>query len=118
METLERFYLVNSLLALRSVGNSVPWFLTFFVEMRFEGRQSPRRHIQTRDSVEGEGYQIVQTDKTNILIRPVPRRLNAHNHTLFSLPRRPLFCVSSHLCLNIGSVPAFLIEQESSAEPS
>ena len=73
----------------------MPWFLTFFVQMRLEGRQSPRRHIQTRDSAEGEEYQIVQTDKTNILIRPVPRRLNTHNYTLFSLPHRQLFCHSS-----------------------
>ena len=34
----------------------MPWFLTFFVQMRLEGRQSPRRHIQTRDSAEGEEY--------------------------------------------------------------
>ena len=32
-------------------------------------RQSPRRHIQTRDAADGEQYQVVHTDSTNILIR-------------------------------------------------
>jgi hypothetical protein len=41
-------------------------------------RQSPRRHIQTRDAADGEKYQVVHTDPTNILIRLGPRAVGRH----------------------------------------